>query len=157
MLLSLHFLTEADTYLIINRLAHLVKSQSDRKYFTPGKKGILLFLHTFNSLVKIRARPIYDRKFSTYSHQDMKSINVDYHKFDEWFLRLFVGNFPHQTVLRIFDVFLNEGGKVLYRVALAFLKMNKAELLGCTTEEEFLQVLKVAAAKCKDPDSLIKV
>jgi len=38
----------------------------------------------------------------------------------EWFMCCFIRNLPWQTVLRIFDIFLAEGVKVLFRCAITF-------------------------------------
>jgi len=45
----------------------------------------------------------------------------------EWFMCCFIRNLPWQTVLRVFDIFLAEGVKVLFRVGLIFIeeKMGK--------------------------------
>lgn len=63
----------------------------------------------------------------------------------------------NKTVLRIFDSFLNEGGKILYRVALGFLKKMKAELLKTITEKRFIKVLSQHAHNWSDADALMKV
>ncbi|XP_068119892.1 TBC1 domain family member 24-like [Hyperolius riggenbachi] len=46
--------------------------------------------------------------------------------FSDWVMWIF-GDLPFEYVIRIFDVFLLEGNKVLYRVALALLKQYKAQ------------------------------
>ena len=40
-----------------------------------------------------------------------------------WFLCIFVNSLPTEAVLRVWDVFLHEGSKVLFRVALALIKV----------------------------------
>ena len=47
----------------------------------------------------------------------------------EWFICLFSRNLEFNTLVRIFDVFLLEGYKVIYRFALAFLKIKEEEFL----------------------------
>ena len=47
----------------------------------------------------------------------------------EWFICLFSRNLEFNTLVRIFDVFLLEGYKVIYRFALAFLKSKEDEFL----------------------------
>lgn len=46
-----------------------------------------------------------------------------------WFLTIFVDNFSVPTFLYIWDVFLHEGSKVLFRFSLAILKLYETELL----------------------------
>jgi hypothetical protein len=40
-----------------------------------------------------------------------------------WFMTLFASSFPFELVTRIFDIFLLEGQKIIYRVSLALLKV----------------------------------
>ena len=47
----------------------------------------------------------------------------------EWFICLFSRNLPFNSLVRIFDVFLLEGYKVIYRFALAFLKLKEDKFL----------------------------
>ena len=47
----------------------------------------------------------------------------------EWFICLFSRNLDFHTLVRIFDVFLLEGYKVIYRFALALLKSKENEFL----------------------------
>ena len=47
----------------------------------------------------------------------------------EWFICLFSRNLDFHTLVRIFDVFLFEGYKVIYRFSVAFLKLKENEFL----------------------------
>ena len=63
----------------------------------------------------------------------------------EWFLCAFTRTLPWSTVLRVWDMFLCEGVKVLFRVALFLLKytLGRAEVLKrCPTMYETLLMLK---------------
>lgn len=46
-----------------------------------------------------------------------------------WFLTIFSQEVPIQLTLRVWDIFFIEGKKILYRVALAILKLNEKALL----------------------------
>jgi len=86
----------------------------------------------------------------------MKMLNINSHYFaDDWFMRLFVTVFPYQTVLRIFDAFLSEGAKIFYRVALAFLKKMRPQLLQCRAEDAFQGILANCAHDWTDADALM--
>jgi len=142
----LHFMEESNVYAVASLM--LSERNPNRYYFKPTKKGITLFLYTFDDLLNKHAQKIY-------AH--MKALSISSHHFaDEWFLRLFVSTFPFQTVLRIFDAFINEGSKVLYRVALAFMKLNKDALLLCSSTNGFLDTLRECASRCTDVDELMK-
>lgn len=46
-----------------------------------------------------------------------------------WFMTLHIYDLPLETVMRIFDVFLLEGFKIMYRVSLLFMLQNRWDLL----------------------------
>ena len=46
-----------------------------------------------------------------------------------WFMTLFADYFPIQVVVRILDIYLMEGRKILFRIALAIFKLLEKELL----------------------------
>jgi hypothetical protein len=62
-----------------------------------------------------------------------------------------------QTVLRVFECFLNEGTKILYRVALAILKILQKDILSLKTKEEVSNFLNNISSKKLDCEDLIKV
>jgi len=47
----------------------------------------------------------------------------------KWFMTLFTYNFPFEAVVRIWDVFLNEGIKIIFRVGLQCLKNDEEKFL----------------------------
>ena len=49
--------------------------------------------------------------------------------FTEWFVTLYTRSFPFDLVVRVFDVFFFEGWKIIFRVALALLKLAQPLLL----------------------------
>ena len=46
-----------------------------------------------------------------------------------WFLQLFVNTLPFHTTLKVWDLFLHEGVKILFRVGIAVLKVLEEQLL----------------------------
>lgn len=52
-----------------------------------------------------------------------------------WFMTLCSSNMPIQLTLRIWDIYFLEGNKILYRIAMAVLKLNEKELLNSSFEE----------------------
>ncbi|XP_052274316.1 TBC1 domain family member 2B-like isoform X2 [Dreissena polymorpha] len=63
-------------------------------------------------------------------HQKLEANQVDLSLFTfNWFLTVFVDNIPTEMFLRIWDTFLYEGSKVLFRFATAFLKHCETEIL----------------------------
>ncbi|XP_019929607.3 uncharacterized protein [Magallana gigas] len=74
-----------------------------------------------------------------------------------WFLAIFFDAVPFQTLLRIWDCFLLEGPKVLFRFALAILKLHEKEILQKTDTISIMRHLKAAAKLTFDADGLLKV
>ncbi|OMJ70048.1 hypothetical protein SteCoe_32067 [Stentor coeruleus] len=71
----------------------------------------------------------------------------------QWFMTIY-SSFPIETVLRIWDCFLLEGPKILYRVYIGFFKMNKNEFKEATFEG-LLKKIRELESNC-DCDLLIK-
>eukprot|EP01059_Diplonema_ambulator_P026105 TRINITY_DN4328_c0_g2_i1.p1 TRINITY_DN4328_c0_g2~~TRINITY_DN4328_c0_g2_i1.p1 ORF type:complete len:342 (+),score=81.03 TRINITY_DN4328_c0_g2_i1:42-1067(+) len=85
-------------------------------------------------------------------HFKSEGINTNYFA-SQWFMTLFVYLFPFRLLLRVWDVFLNEGWKIIFRVALVLLLSDEPTLLGMKMEE-ILPRLKVLHED-KDPSLLL--
>ncbi|KAH9506526.1 TBC1 domain member 2A [Dermatophagoides farinae] len=74
------------------------------------------------------------------------SQQMDHHHIEislfAWFLTIFVDNVPVFVYLHIWDVFLHEGSKVLFRFALAILRLHESELLQMTDSASMNQFLR---------------
>lgn len=75
----------------------------------------------------------------------------------EWFVTVFTSSFPFRAVLRIWDIFLLEGQKIVFRVALTLLKESESRLLEMEFEGlmEFLKHGQAFRKILRDPDYLI--
>ncbi|KAJ7277069.1 hypothetical protein O6H91_Y391600 [Diphasiastrum complanatum] len=62
------------------------------------------------------------------SHFDEETINPSMYA-SQWFITVFSYSFPFPLALRIWDVFLYEGVKIIFRVGLALLKYCQEDLL----------------------------
>ena len=60
-------------------------------------------------------------------------------------------------MLRVYDAFMLEGSKTLFRVGLALLKINEEALLATRNEEEAHTLLKEIPSLCFDSERLLKV
>jgi len=76
----------------------------------------------------------------------------------EWFMTLFARNLPLWTVLRIWDIFFNEGTKIFFRVALLMVKLGEPELIKYDSTEDLIKTLKKLHETpiLKDPDKAIE-
>lgn len=73
----------------------------------------------------------------------------------QWFMTVFALNFPFECIVRIWDIFMIEGRKTLYRVALAMFKINEKALLQQEVEGIFSCMR--SFQENINPDQLIKV
>jgi len=75
----------------------------------------------------------------------------------DWFLCLYSTSLPSETVARVWDALLHEGPKVLFRVALALLKMHEPLLLATDNPGDLLRAARQAAAEEFDREEVIRV
>uniref|UniRef100_A0A670Z375 TBC1 domain family member 10C n=1 Tax=Pseudonaja textilis TaxID=8673 RepID=A0A670Z375_PSETE len=76
----------------------------------------------------------------------------------EWFLCLFARTLPFPTVLRVWDVFLSEGVKVLFRVGLLLVRLalgSSEKLRGCSGLVETLEKLRSIPPQFLQEDSFM--
>ncbi|KAL3869079.1 hypothetical protein ACJMK2_041805 [Sinanodonta woodiana] len=71
---------------------------------------------------------VQDKLPKIHAHLELHGVDLSLFTFN-WFLTLFVDNVPPEMFLRVWDTFLFEGSKVLFRFALAFLKKAEEEIL----------------------------
>lgn len=62
-----------------------------------------------------------------------------------------------QTLFRVWDVLFLEGMDVLFRVAVAILKINESELLACDSISSLYVHLEGMTTRMWHPDKLLKV
>lgn len=73
----------------------------------------------------------------------------------QWFFTLFTNCLPFEVCVRIFDCYFLEGEKIIFRVALAILKLNEEQLLKAKHFETFMENLRNTTNNIKDPDVLL--
>ncbi|XP_014776296.1 uncharacterized protein LOC106873452 [Octopus bimaculoides] len=74
-----------------------------------------------------------------------------------WFMAIFFDSVPFQTLLRIWDCFIIEGPKILFRFSVAILKIHEAELLKQTDTISLMKHVKSCAKLTNDVEELVKV
>eukprot|EP00877_Chromochloris_zofingiensis_P004450 jgi/Chrzof1/14005/Cz08g20260.t1 len=75
----------------------------------------------------------------------------------DWYLCLFSTSLPSEAAARVWDALLYEGAKVIYRVALALLKMHEQAILARDNAGEILKVVKQAAQHTYNRDRLMSI
>ncbi|CAF0741810.1 unnamed protein product [Rotaria sordida] len=74
-----------------------------------------------------------------------------------WFMAIFIDSVPFETLLRIWDCFLLEGAKVLFRFALAILIINRESILTKTDTISMMKQIKDSTKNLIDVESLFKI
>jgi len=136
------FMSESKAYLLLSLLINM-SNDPYYKYLNTSNRECTKFILTFDSLIEKNLPKVYKHMISL-GFSGSKQLTED------WFSRLFISVLPFHTVLRIFDIYLNEGYKVFYRVGLALIAIHKKALLKATTQEQFLNT------PINDSDDLIK-
>src|SRR5689334_7573205 len=65
-----------------------------------------------------------------------------------WFISLYTNVLPFNTVVRIFDCLLHEKTKILYRAALAIMKVREKSIAVATSIEQLMNSFR----EYKDPE-----
>lgn len=74
-----------------------------------------------------------------------------------WFMSLFVGTLPIESVLRVWDCLFFEGSKTLFRIALAIFKAGEREILAVSDPMEIFQVVQTIPRSMLDINGLMEV
>jgi len=78
-----------------------------------------------------------------YKKLEQQFISPGMYQATQWFVTVFLAtDLPHHTLLRIWDVFLHDGIKAIFRVGLALIRSKRSEILKTRDELELLEVLK---------------
>jgi hypothetical protein len=73
----------------------------------------------------------------------------------QWFMCVFVNTLRPEVTLRVWDMFLNEGSKVLFRIAAALFQMNERKLLAAKDASDLFGLLRNIGKDVIDADALI--
>ena len=74
-----------------------------------------------------------------------------------WFMSLFVGTLPIESVLRVWDCLFFEGSKTLFRIALAIFKFSERQILSINDPMEIFQVVQTIPRRMLDINGLMEV
>lgn len=75
----------------------------------------------------------------------------------EWFMCLFVNTLRPEVAFRVWDIFLNEGAKTLFRIAMSLLKRHEPQLLRATDAAMLFMTIKEIGIGIIDPDELMEI
>ncbi|GAB7339470.1 hypothetical protein MBLNU457_6095t1 [Dothideomycetes sp. NU457] len=74
-----------------------------------------------------------------------------------WFMSLFVGTLPIESVLRVWDCLFLEGSKTLFRIALAIFKTGEDQIKAVNDPMEIFQVVQSMPRSMLDVNALMEV
>ncbi|GAA5980178.1 hypothetical protein JCM10908_001563 [Rhodotorula pacifica] len=103
-------------------------------YYSPSMYGTVLDQRVFEHLVSRCLPTLHEHFVRTDIQLSVASL--------PWFLSLYISSMPMIFAFRIIDCFFLMGPKVLFQVGLAILKLNGPDLLECTDDGAFINVLK---------------
>ena len=72
-----------------------------------------------------------------------------------WFMSMFIGTLPIESVLRVWDIVFYEGSKMLFRIALAIFKMGEQSIRSVNDSMELFQVVQAFPRGILDVGSLV--
>ena len=75
----------------------------------------------------------------------------------QWFFTCFANCLPFNAVVRIFDCYLLEGEKIIFRIALALFKLKEKEILNEHTFESIMEILRNATRGVINEEELLKI
>ena len=74
-----------------------------------------------------------------------------------WFMSLFIGTLPVESVLRVWDVLFYDGARTLFRVALAIFKLGEKRIAELKDDMELFQVVQGLPRGMLDATSLMQM
>ncbi|CAL8309497.1 unnamed protein product [Lota lota] len=92
-----------------------------RELFKPTMAELGLCMYQFESMIQEHLPELHIHFQAQSFHTSMYA--------SSWFLTIFLTSFPLPVATRIFDIFMCEGLEIVFRVGLAILQMNHADLI----------------------------
>uniref|UniRef100_A0A3B3YMF4 Rab-GAP TBC domain-containing protein n=1 Tax=Poecilia mexicana TaxID=48701 RepID=A0A3B3YMF4_9TELE len=110
-----------------------------RELFKPSMAELGLCMYQFESMIQEQLPELH-------MHFQAQSFHTSMYA-SSWFLTIFLTSYPLPVATRIFDIFMCEGLEIVFRVGLAILQMNQAELIQLDMEgmlQHFQKVIQAA-------------
>lgn len=116
-------------------------------YYSQNLLGAHVDQHVFRDLLSEKLPKVYEV---------LEKYGIEISLFS-WFLTCFVDNIPVDVYLRIWDVFLFEGNKVLFRFALAFFKLHEEAILSASDSVQINTLIRTLGETQCDVRSLCRI
>ncbi|XP_057696608.1 ecotropic viral integration site 5 protein homolog isoform X5 [Corythoichthys intestinalis] len=120
-----------------------------RELFKPSMAELGLCMYQFECMIQEDLPELHVHFQAQSFHTSMYA--------SSWFLTIFLTSFPLPVATRIFDIFMCEGLEIVFRVGLAILQMNQAELIQLDMEGMLQHFQKVIPRQLDGgPDKVIQ-
>ncbi|KAM9385380.1 ecotropic viral integration site 5 protein homolog isoform 1-T1 [Pholidichthys leucotaenia] len=127
----------------------LMQDYKLRELFKPSMAELGLCMYQFEALIQEHLPELHVHFQAQSFHTSMYA--------SSWFLTIFLTSFPLPFATRIFDIFMCEGLEIVFRVGLAILQMNQAELIQLDMEGMLQHFQKVVPHQFDSgPDKVIQ-
>jgi len=91
-------------------------------------------MHQTQQILYTSEKLIQDFIPALYKHFEKENVHITMFV-TQWMLTIFTSSFPFDLVVRVWDCFVAEGYKIVYRVMLALLKISAPDLIKLPFEE----------------------
>ena len=118
-------------------------------YYDMSLLGAQVDQYVLKDLLKEKAPDIYE-------HFERNEVEMTSLTFN-WFMAVFIDSVPFESLLRIWDCFLLEGAKVLFRFALAILILNRESILHRTDTISIIRHIKDSTKSLIDIERLFHI
>uniref|UniRef100_A0A8R1I0P0 Rab-GAP TBC domain-containing protein n=1 Tax=Caenorhabditis japonica TaxID=281687 RepID=A0A8R1I0P0_CAEJA len=121
----------------------------DKTYFDSNLTGAQADQEVLKGLLEVQHPKIM---------KHLQSLDIDVASFTlNWFIALFFDAVPFNTLLRIWDCFLLEGPKVLFRFAIVLIGKHEEEIISRTDAIGIMRVSKAATRLAFDEEAIVQV
>lgn len=139
-------LDEAETYAALYHMIYVTRRV--KWFFRLNKMDHALFVESFKDLLRKRLPDV---------SRHMENIDFDLNAMAHvWFEHMFISYLPFNFTIRLFDGFVNEGCKVLYRAGFAILKTLKEQILQCQSPNFLSKIIFDKSLEFDDEEQFFK-
>ena len=118
-----------------------------RDYFTKSMVGVYCDQVVLSHMISLHLPEVYE--VLEREHLQLPLITVS------WFMCCYVNTIRHDVALRIWDMFFNEGVKVIFRIAMALFKLNEEKIISAKDGGELFMIMRDLGQTVIDADLLI--
>ena len=143
--LLLTYMDEERSFFMLHAL---MKKRELENLYLPGFPDLNKKLYVLLNLQK----KLIPKVYNTFRNNDV----IPFSYASEWFLCLFSRSLRFNSLVRIYDTFILEGYKVIYRFSLAFLKSKEESIIACKDMDSLFKVMKKCFENI-DIEEIIKI